>query len=67
MFPLNCGLEDLDAFIDGSRKNADGYVGFYWGKTIEQYNSEKADLSSAITNAWLKYFRAKAPSIRRQP
>lgn len=63
MFPLSCSLEELDAFVDGSRRIADGYLGFYWGKTLEQYDAEKADLSSEITSGWLKYFRTEAPEI----
>ena len=63
MFPLSCRIEELDAFIEGSRKIADGYLGFYWGEGIEQYDAEKADLSSAIMSGWLRYFRTKAPAI----
>jgi hypothetical protein len=55
MFPLKCGIEELAAFIDKSRGFTDGYIGFYWGKTIDQYN-EKSDIPSALTKSWLKYF-----------
>ena len=55
MFPLQCGIEELAAFIDDSRSFVDGYIGFYWGKTIDEYN-EKSDIPSAITKSWLKYF-----------
>ena len=66
MFPLNCGVEDLDRFVDGSRDIADGWIGFYWGKTIEEYESKKVDLPGAIVRDWLKYFRAKGPEALRQ-
>jgi len=56
MFPLQCGIDELGAFIAASRSFTDGYIGFYWGKTIEEYN-QKSDLPSAITKSWLKYFR----------
>ena len=55
MFPLHCSIEELAAFIDASRSFADGYIGFYWGKTIEDYN-QKSDLPSDLTKSWLKYF-----------
>jgi hypothetical protein len=55
MFPLHCNMKELAVFIDASRKYVDGYIGFYWGKTIEEYN-EKTDLPSALTKSWLKYF-----------
>jgi hypothetical protein len=63
MFPLSCGIEELDTFIDGSRKIADGWIGFYWGKTIEEYTRENGNLAAAITKNWLTYFRTKAPEI----
>lgn len=43
IFPLECGLPELDAFIDSSRTRADGWISFYWGKDNPK--------------AWLEYFR----------
>jgi hypothetical protein len=63
MFPPSCAVEELDAFIDASRKIADGWISFYWGKTIDEYAEENLDLAGAITRNWLEYFRAKAPTI----
>ncbi|MHC4085449.1 MAG: cellulase family glycosylhydrolase [Planctomycetota bacterium] len=62
MFPLHCNMKELAVFIDASRKIVDGYIGFYWGKTIDEYN-EKSDIPSALTKSWLKYFHTKAPEI----
>lgn len=59
MFALECGVEELDQFIEGSRPIADGWIGFYWGKTIEEYAVEKVDIAGAITKSWLEYFRNK--------
>ncbi len=64
MFPLHCNMKELAVFIDASRKIVDGYLGFYWGKTIDQYK-ENTDLPSVLTKSWLKYFaeaRAQKPS-----
>ncbi|UCG59905.1 MAG: cellulase family glycosylhydrolase [Phycisphaerales bacterium] len=66
LFPLSCGIEELGLFIDGSRKIADGWIGFYWGKTIDEYAAEDADIAAALTMGWLRYFRAKAPDILKQ-
>ncbi len=63
MFPLKCSLEELDAFIDSSRANADGWIGFYWGKTPEE-SRRPATLSDAVTAAWLEFFKNKADSIK---
>ena len=60
MFPLHCSIDELALFIDASRSFADGYIGFYWGKTIDEYN-EKSDIPSAITKSWLKYFSQASP------
>jgi len=64
MFPLKCGQEELDQFIDRSRRTVDGYIGFYWGKTIEDYDRAKLDLAGAITKQWLQYFQNKAPEMK---
>ena len=63
MFPLKCSLEELDVFIDSSRATADGWIGFYWGKTPEE-SRRSATLSDAVTAAWLEYFKNKADAIR---
>ncbi len=63
--PLWCGDEEFDAFINGSRKNVDGYVGFYWGKTIEEYSAPNASIGDSIIRNWLEYFRTKGPQILR--
>lgn len=65
MFPLKCRLEELETFIDGSRKVADGWIGFYWGKTLEEYRGSK-ELSDAITAGWLEFFKRKTETIERR-
>ena len=63
MFPLECSIPELDAFIEGARTRTDGWMGFYWGRTIEQYAREKTpDISNVITRRWLEYFKAKKPT-----
>jgi len=62
-FPLKRSVQELGAFIDGSRKFADGWISFYWGKTIAEFAAEDLNLPGAITKNWLEHFRAKAPEI----
>jgi len=62
MFPLSCSQEEMDTFIDESRDIVDGYLSFYWGKTIEQY-TQQSDLTASILAHWLQYFRTKAQDI----
>ena len=63
MFPLECSVEELDAFIKGSSSMADGWIGFYWGKTIDDYSTGGIGVNDALTRRWLEYFRAKTPEI----
>ena len=63
IFPLKCSLEGLEVFIDSSRTTANGWIGFYWGKTPEEYR-RSATLSDAVTAAWLEFFENKAGAIK---
>jgi hypothetical protein len=64
MFPLKCSVEELDAFVMGSRATTDGWLGFYWGKTIDQYRKSNGGASEAITRDWLEYFQRKASVMK---
>lgn len=60
IFPLGASHEETETFIERSRTDVDGWISFYWGKTIEEY--EKAgDLKSALVSGWLRRFRALSP------
>ncbi|HNU99152.1 MAG: cellulase family glycosylhydrolase [Verrucomicrobia bacterium] len=63
MFPLNCSTTELGAFIEGSRRLAVGWLGFYWGKTIAEYRQSKRDIAASMALDWLEYFAAKTPDI----
>ncbi len=56
-FPLYCSLEEAEEFI--AKSNTNGFVSFYWGKSIEQ-NEQAGDIRGAIVAKWLKYFRDRA-------
>jgi hypothetical protein len=61
--PLYCGIEQFDLFVDGSREIVHGYVGFYWGKTVDEYQQRRDDMAGGIMAEWLKYFCTKGPEI----
>lgn len=63
-FPLACSLEEAAEFIEKS--NTDGFVSFYWGKTIEQ-NEQAGDIQGAIIGKWLTYFRDHAVENKTKP
>ena len=60
MFPLKCGLPELDRFVTQSAKTVDGWIGFYWGHTLEEYRIDKPSLKSAVMLQWLEYFQTNA-------
>lgn len=62
MGPLHCSLTELAEFVERSREIAQGWFGFYWGRTIDEYREERDDLRSALMAEWLTYFRENAPS-----
>ncbi len=62
IFPLKCGVEELGRFIDrATTAQADGWIGFYWGKRPEEY-AEK-ELAGALMRGWLEFFRKRAATM----
>lgn len=61
--PLYCGIDEFDLFINNSRETVDGYIGFYWGKTINKYLQENDGIKAGIMAEWLEYFRTKGVEI----
>jgi hypothetical protein len=61
-FPLKCSIRELEQFVEGSRKSAAGWVGFYWGKPPEELRRSK-EIGDAMTLGWLEFFQmfSRAP------
>jgi hypothetical protein len=59
MFPMECSVEDLDQFIEGSKPMATGWIGFYWGKTMAEYKEGERSVADNLTLNWLEYFARK--------
>ena len=59
MFPLKCSADQLGEFIEKSRATACGWIGFYWGKTPEEYR-QSGTLPDALVLAWLELFQRRA-------
>ena len=60
IFPLHAGVEKTEQFMRQSQSHVDGYVSFYWGKSIEE-NRRKGDIAGALTAQWLERFSAMSP------
>jgi hypothetical protein len=60
MFPLKCSIEEMNQFIDGSKFVTQGWMTFYWGKTIEEYaRTPSPPLNESVTKEWLEYVKSK--------
>ncbi|MES2706281.1 MAG: cellulase family glycosylhydrolase [Verrucomicrobiota bacterium] len=62
IFPLSAGVEATEAFIRESGRQADGWISFYWGQTIEECG-KKGDLAGGLTAAWLRRFQSLSPQF----
>jgi hypothetical protein len=60
MFPLSCSIQELDEFVSKSKPTASGWIGFYWGRTLEECRASK-ELRDALIGGWLEYFQRGAP------
>ena len=61
IFPLSCSVGDLDQFMSGSKGRVSGWIGFYWGKTIEEHKQEKGSIADGMALGWLEFFVKKTP------
>jgi hypothetical protein len=55
-FPLKCTPADFETFLTQARPHAAGLIGFYWGKTPDQYQNQKS-IPESLTLAWLNLFQ----------
>ena len=60
VFPLNASEKELGAFIEQSRSIADGWIGFYWGQTVEQLRDDP-DIVDKVMLSWLELFQKLKP------
>lgn len=58
-FPLQCGFPEFRQFLTDSKKLADGWVGFYWGKTLRECRAS-GEMADALLAGWLEIFQEEA-------
>ena len=63
-FALKCSLEDFNKFMGGTKRDADGWIGFYWGKTPAELK-EGQTFADALLLAWLENFQKCTTEFRR--
>ncbi len=67
VFPMHCSIPELRQFLKDSEKYAQGWIGFYWGKTPDEYR-KSTSIADTITLAWLELFQKMVkPSASRTP
>ena len=64
-FPLKCSPEELEQFIDRSGEHAAGWIGFYWGKPLEELRRSKT-IPDALMRGWLELFEKKARALEQR-
>jgi len=62
LFPIYCSQAEMEGLISDTAGTADGWINSYWGKTREQYETERKDnLLDGIKADWLNYFSDGPP------
>ena len=64
MFPLKCSGAELGEFIQKSRGTATGWIGFYWGKTVDQCR-RSSEIKDVLLLQWLDLFQKGPPLEKR--
>ncbi|QDT40562.1 Cellulase (glycosyl hydrolase family 5) [Gimesia alba] len=64
-FPLKSSPQEFEEFLLKSKKHADGWIGFYWGQTREEYEKGKT-IRDAIMAGWLKFFEENGRQFKEQ-
>lgn len=64
-FVHKCSIQEFEQFLDGSRNVANGWIGFYWGTTPEEYRQMKT-VRAALMRNWLEVFQKRAEQNQRE-
>lgn len=62
-FPLGCSMPAFKRFFLGTRETVSGWIGFYWGKTIEECRRSNG-MHDAFVRQWLEFFVAEGPTFK---
>ncbi|MGC1275065.1 MAG: cellulase family glycosylhydrolase [Planctomycetaceae bacterium] len=69
-FPLNCSMEEIDAFVEGGKDRVDGWISHYFDSTIDEHKNGAEPHGTApdapfqvSVAGFLEYWRDKGQSI----
>ena len=63
LFPLGCSMPSFRRFLTGTREHASGWIGFYWGKSLEECRRSK-NMKDAFIVGWLEYFKEEGGTFK---
>lgn len=55
-YPMHCSVDELRDFLRQSEAHSAGWIGFYWGKTIDECR-KSGSWADALMVGWLEMFR----------
>jgi hypothetical protein len=58
-FPLKCSMTEFSQFVERSKEDACGLIGFYWGKPPDELRQSKT-IADALLLGWLDFFTSSA-------
>lgn len=60
-FPLKCGIGEFAEFFDAARPHAAGWIGFYWGRPLEELRAlRRPTIPEAMLRQWLEFFAGRS-------
>ncbi len=62
-FPLSCPREEFRRFLRESKAVAGGWIGFYWGRTLEECRRSTA-IGDKLQEGWLEVFLEEGDGFR---
>jgi hypothetical protein len=62
-FPLSAPLPEFESFMDRSSTISAGWIGFYWGKSLDECRKSN-DIGDALVRGWLEYFVRRGPAVK---
>ena len=63
-FTLKCGIPEFKKFVEQSQEFATGWIGFYWGATIDELRKENT-IAAGITANWLELFKELSKNVHQ--
>lgn len=60
-FPMHCSVKELREFLTKSEAHSAGWIGFYWGKTMDECRAS-GSIADAFMVGWIELFQQMTKS-----